>query len=152
MVIRNYGRQLWNYPTQYRKEQKLVNSLIQKYSRSGTNDNTLVTRANWFVKPLHKLSLTNMLYPFLATWRLGPAHLLLQTVCGEFVLEPAGSPQTDKKSQINSRCIANETLAVCSSHHCFKLVWTNVEWFDKPVSQFARVTGALRSKMCSLSV
>ena len=32
---------------------------------------------------------TNILCPFLP---LGPAHLLLQTVCGEFVLEPAGSP------------------------------------------------------------
>ena len=73
---------------------------------------------------------TNMLRPFLT---LGPAHLLLQTVCREFVLEPAGSPQTDKKSQINSRCIANAKLAVCPSNHCFKLVWTNVEWFDKPV-------------------
>ena len=39
---------------------------------------------------------TNMLRPFLP---LGPAHMLLQTVCREFVLEPAGSPQTDKKSQ-----------------------------------------------------
>ena len=62
---------------------------------------------------------TNMLRPFLP---LGSAHLLLQTVCREFVLEPAGSPQTDKKLQINSRCIANATLAVCPSNHCFKLV------------------------------
>ena len=63
-----------------------------------------------------------MLRPLLP---LGPAHLLLQTVCREFVLEPAESPQTDKQSQINSDCIANATLAVCPSNHCFKLVWKN---------------------------
>ena len=73
---------------------------------------------------------TNMLRPFLP---LGSAHLLLQTVCREFVLEPAESPQTDKKSQINSDCMVNATLAVCPSNHCFKLIWTNGEWFDKLV-------------------
>ena len=51
---------------------------------------------------------TNMLRPILPLGPVQCAHLLLQTVCREFVLEPAGSPQTDKKLQINSRCIPSQ--------------------------------------------